>query len=103
MDLIPSPHPTPSKALQLQPAYQATKPIPNICRKRRVPRHRSRAFRDSSAGPLLRTMLEDEPDPGGRLTIAGALWKLVRDPVFIECLERTKGTGTMVAHINQVL
>ena len=23
MDLIPSPHPTPSKALQLQPAYQA--------------------------------------------------------------------------------
>src|SRR5262245_54693034 len=48
-------------------------------------------------------MLEDEPDPSCRLTIAGATWKLVRDPVLIECLERTKGTGTMVAHINQVL
>jgi hypothetical protein len=61
------------------------------------------ALRDSSAAPLLRTMLEDEPDPSRRLTIAGALWKLVRDPVFVECLERTKGTGTMVAHIDQLL
>jgi len=28
MDLIPSPHPTPSKALQLQPAYQANEADP---------------------------------------------------------------------------
>ena len=35
MDLIPSPHPTPSKALQLQPAYQANeadpKHMPEAC------------------------------------------------------------------------
>jgi hypothetical protein len=29
MDLIPFPHPTPSKALQLQPAYQANEADPN--------------------------------------------------------------------------
>lgn len=61
------------------------------------------ALRDVSTAPLLRTMLEDESDPSRRLTIAGALWKLVRDPVFIECLEQAKGTRTMVAHIDQVL
>jgi hypothetical protein len=61
------------------------------------------ALRDSSAAPLLRMMLEDEPDSSRRLTIAGALWKLVRVPIFIECLGQTKGTETMVAHIDQVL
>jgi len=60
-------------------------------------------LRDTSAAPLLHTMLEEEPDESRRLTIAGALWKLVRDPTFIECLERAKETDIMSAHMEQVL
>jgi hypothetical protein len=63
------------------------------------------ALRDTSAAPLLRSMLEDEPDESRRLTIAGALWKLVRDPVFLEYLERAKKSGLIVSysHLRQVL
>jgi hypothetical protein len=63
------------------------------------------ALRDTSAAPMLRRMLEDEPDESRRLTIAGALWKLVRDPVFPEYLEQAKKSGLIAsyAHLLQVL
>lgn len=58
---------------------------------------------DMDAIPLLREMFENEPNESRRLTIAGALWKLCRDPVFIECLNRVRGTSLMVPHMDQVL
>jgi hypothetical protein len=60
---------------------------------------------DTSAAPLLRMMLEEEPDESRRLTIAGALWKLVRDPVFVKCLEQAKRSGLIAVygHLHQVL
>ena len=63
------------------------------------------ALRDVAAIPLLRTMLDQEPSESRRLTIAGALWKLNNDPVFLECLDRAKlaGGNLMVAHLHQVL
>jgi hypothetical protein len=63
------------------------------------------ALRDTSAAPLLRAMLEDEADRSRRLTIAGALWKLVRDPVFLEYLEEAKKSGLIAvySHLLQVL
>jgi hypothetical protein len=63
------------------------------------------ALRDTSAAPLLRRMLDDEPDESRRLTIAGALWKLVRDPVFLEYLEHAKKSGLIASypHLLQVL
>jgi hypothetical protein len=56
------------------------------------------ALRDTSAAPLLRMMLKDEPDESRRLTIAGALWKLVLDPVFLECLEQAKKSGLIATY-----
>jgi hypothetical protein len=63
------------------------------------------ALGDTSAAPLLRSMLEDEPEESRRLSIAGALWKLVRDPVFLECLEQAKKSGLLAtySHLLQVL
>jgi hypothetical protein len=63
------------------------------------------ALRDISAAPLLRMMLEDEPEESRRLTLAGALWRLVRDPVFLECLEQAKKSGMIASwpHLLQVL
>jgi hypothetical protein len=51
---------------------------------------------DTEAIPLLREMFENEPDESRRLIIAGALWKLCKDPVFIDCLNRARGTSLMV-------
>jgi hypothetical protein len=48
-------------------------------------------------------MCANEPEESRRLTIAGALWKLCKDPVFIECLNRARGTPLMVTHMDQVL
>jgi hypothetical protein len=45
---------------------------------------------DTEAIPLLREMFGNEPEDSRRLTIAGALWKLCKDPVFIECLNRAR-------------
>jgi hypothetical protein len=53
------------------------------------------ALHDISAVPKLRAMFNEESDESRRLTIAGALWKLVKDPVFIECLERAKANGSL--------
>jgi len=64
------------------------------------------ALNDVEAAPLLRAMLDAEPSDSRRLTIAGALWKLTRDPVFPELLERAKASGNpglMSAHLLQVL
>jgi len=48
------------------------------------------ALHDVGAAPILRKMLHEEPDISRRIVMAGALWKLTRDPVFIECLEEAK-------------
>jgi hypothetical protein len=64
------------------------------------------ALRDVGAAPILRSMLEHENDCSRRLIIAGALWNLVRDPVFLSCLENGKRqTGMLMsgAHLYQVL
>jgi hypothetical protein len=51
------------------------------------------ALHDESAVPILRSMLAEEPTISRRLSIAGALWKINRDPVFIECLEAAKSAN----------
>jgi HEAT repeat protein len=63
------------------------------------------ALGDPEAVPLLRAMLSDELDLSRRLTIAGALWKLAKDPVFLICLEQAKARPTplLSGHIAQVL
>jgi hypothetical protein len=53
------------------------------------------ALHDTAAVPILRNMFNEESDEDRRLTIAGALWKLVKDPIFIECLERAKTRGSL--------
>ena len=45
---------------------------------------------DVSAAPILRAMLEEEPNESRRLVIAGTLWKIVRDPVLIKVLDHAK-------------
>jgi hypothetical protein len=42
------------------------------------------AVGDLESVPTLRAMLLDDPEESRRLVIAGALWKLHRDPAFIE-------------------
>jgi hypothetical protein len=44
------------------------------------------ALHDVDAVPILREMLRGEPNMSRRLTISGALWKISRDPAFVECL-----------------
>lgn len=63
------------------------------------------ALNDVDAVPVLRRMLDHEPDESRRLLLAGALWRLVKDPVFLSCLEHAKATGgiLMSAHLKQVL
>ena len=61
---------------------------------------------DVGAVPLLRAMLADEPDLSRQLTIAGTLWKLVRDPSFVDCLNRMKASESSAlkqAHFHQIL
>jgi hypothetical protein len=53
------------------------------------------ALHDVAAVPMLRAMFDEEVDESRRLTIAGALWKPVKDPIFIECLERAKANGSL--------
>jgi hypothetical protein len=64
------------------------------------------ALRDVDSAPILRAMIEDEHEESRRLTMAGALWKITRDPVFPELLERAKQSGNaglISAHLFQVL
>jgi len=61
---------------------------------------------DVAAVPILRNLLEEESDPDRRLTIAGALWKLSGDPVFIECLNQARTSRCNLlegAHLLKVL
>jgi hypothetical protein len=63
------------------------------------------AFGDLQAVPILRRMLDSESDQSRRLTLAGALWNLVRDPVFVECLNEAKAQRRRLVgfHLDQVL
>jgi len=63
------------------------------------------ALHDVDAAPMLRAMLDRETSDDWRLTIAGALWKLTKDPVFIDCLDRAKAGGGALAraHMNKIL
>lgn len=64
------------------------------------------AMGDLVAVPVLRAMLADEPDLSRQLSIAGTLWKLVRDPSFVDCLNRMKSSQKALlrqAHFYQVL
>jgi hypothetical protein len=64
------------------------------------------ALHDLDAAPILQRMLREEPDISRRLVMAGALWKLNRSPVFIECLEEAKsklGSIFQFGHLGQVL
>jgi hypothetical protein len=64
------------------------------------------ALHDVSAVPILRAMLDEESDVSRRLTIAGALWKLIQDPIFIDCLNSAKASGRNILcgnHLLQVL
>ena len=44
------------------------------------------ALRDREAVPQLQDMLARESNLSRRLSIAGALWKIIKDPIFLECL-----------------
>lgn len=55
------------------------------------------ALHDMDAVPILRALLDGESDISRRLTTAGALWKINRDPVFIRCLEEAKSAGGSLA------
>jgi hypothetical protein len=64
------------------------------------------ALRDIDAVPVLRAMFHQETSADRRLTIAGALWKLAKDPVFIECLHDVRNQGGALltgAHLLKVL
>jgi hypothetical protein len=64
------------------------------------------AMGDLVAVPALRAMLADEPNLSRQLSIAGTLWKLVRDPSFVDCLNRMKTSQERFlkqAHLHQVL
>jgi hypothetical protein len=50
------------------------------------------ALRDPAAVPILRQLLDKEPDMGWRLTISGALWKINRDPVFLKTLRQVRAS-----------
>ena len=63
-------------------------------------------LQDISSVATLRTMLQKEPDEDRRLTIAGALWQLNRDPVFVEYLNHAKLSHCSLldgAHLLKVL
>jgi hypothetical protein len=64
------------------------------------------ALHDVGAAPILRKMLSGEAELTWRLTISGALWRVNRDPVFIEFLEEAKATRPSIfqgVHLWQVL
>jgi hypothetical protein len=64
------------------------------------------ALRDVEAAPALRAMLDNEADISRRLTIAGALWKIQRDPVFVDCLEQARRIQPRLfqfSHLLQIL
>jgi len=64
------------------------------------------ALGDLASIPILRAMLASEPDVSRKLTIAGALWKLDQDVVFVDCLNQmisNKNATFKQAHFHQIL
>jgi hypothetical protein len=64
------------------------------------------ALHDVEAVPALRGLLGTEPSESRGLIIAGALWNLIRDPVFVDRLVRAGRKGCDLlrgAHLYQVL
>lgn len=64
------------------------------------------ALHDVAAAPVLRAILDGESNMSRRLVIAGTLWKLNRDPIFLDCLEEAKsvcGGIFSYVHLGQVL
>ena len=47
-------------------------------------------LQDQEAAPILTSMLAEESDFSWRLAIAGSLWRIDRDPIFVRCLEEAK-------------
>ncbi len=47
-------------------------------------------LQDQEAAPILKSMLDEESDLSWRLTIAGSLWRINRDPIFVQCLDQAK-------------
>ena len=61
---------------------------------------------DTSSVPTLREMLLKENDLSWKLTISGALWRLIKDQSFVENLEAMKASENATlkqAHFEQVL
>jgi len=61
---------------------------------------------DLESIPELRLLFESEGDLSRRLTIAGSLWRLARDPCFANCIEEMVAGGSAdlkAAHIHQIL
>lgn len=64
------------------------------------------ALKDVDALPILRTLFNNHTDLSRRLTIAGSLWKLDRDPRFLECIEQMIASDSNTlkeVHIDKVL
>ncbi|MCX6545913.1 MAG: hypothetical protein NTV05_16060 [Acidobacteria bacterium] len=61
---------------------------------------------DRTCVPLLRGMLGDEQDASRRLVIAGSLWRLDRDQIFVDLLEdmlRSSQCWLIKAHQGEIL
>ncbi len=64
------------------------------------------ALRDPDAIPILRGLRAQESDMSRRLTMAGALWKIDRDPIFVDCLREARSVRAEIfgsPHLYQVL
>jgi hypothetical protein len=64
------------------------------------------ALGDVEAVPILRAMFDADSGEVTRLTIAGSLWRLARDPVFVDCLEAmiaSDNAGLKVPHYHMAL
>jgi hypothetical protein len=64
------------------------------------------ALGDIEAVPLLRSLLAQHSDLSRRLTIAGSLWKLARDPCFPNCIAEMVASGSTTlkeTHVEQIL
>ena len=60
---------------------------------------------DRHAVPLLKKMLDHENDLSLRLTIAGSLWKIAKDPLFVDGLQamiETDDDALILAHADQI-
>lgn len=64
------------------------------------------ALRDAASVPLLLKMFNAEKNLSRKLVIAGALWKIARDPAFVVCLEEARTVNPRLfvgRHLLQVL